>query len=67
MKCTAVITQNNKLWLGWLEEIPVYTDADTREELLVKLKSIGKEFLTSGQSQAGSNIENEFEEVMLTI
>jgi predicted RNase H-like HicB family nuclease len=50
---TAVIQQNERWWIGWVEEIPgVNSQGETREELLQNLRSALAEALEMNRQEA---------------
>ncbi len=64
---TAVIQQNEKWWIGWVEEIPgVNSHGATREELMENLRSALDEALEMNRADAVSNMTGEYEEVSLS-
>ena len=61
---TAIIKQDGKWWIGWIEEVPgVNCQEDTRERLLESLKDTLKEALEFNRidaiSAAGSSYAEE--------
>lgn len=66
-KYTAVIQQNGKWWIGWVEEIPgVNSQGATREELMENLRSALEEALEMNRADAVAGMTGEYEEVSLT-
>ncbi len=66
-KYTAVIQQNEKWWIGWVEEIPgVNSQGATREELMENLQSALEEAIEMNRADAVSSMTGEYEEVRLT-
>ena len=66
-KYTAVIQQNGKWWIGWVEEIPgVNSQGTTREELMENLRSALEEALEMNRADAVAGMTGEYEEVSLT-
>ncbi len=64
---TAVIQQNEKWWIGWVEEIPgVNSQAATREELMGNLRSALEEALEMNRADAVAGMTGEYEEVSLS-
>ena len=64
---TAVIQQNGKWWIGWVEEIPgVNSQGATREELMENLRSALEEALEMNRADAVSNMTGKYEEVSLS-
>ncbi len=56
-KYTAVIQQNDKWWIGWVEEIPgVNSQGATREELMENLRSALEEALEMNRADAVSGL-----------
>jgi predicted RNase H-like HicB family nuclease len=50
---TAVIQQNDRWWIGWVEEIPgINSQGETREELLENLRSALAEALEMNRQEA---------------
>ena len=63
---TAVIQQNEKWWIGWVEEIPgVNSQGATREELMDNLRSALEEALEMNRADALAGMTGEYEEVSL--
>ena len=63
---TAVIQQNGKWWIGWVEEIPgVNSQGATREELMENLRSALEEALEMNRADALAGMTGEYEEVSL--
>lgn len=53
---TAVLQQDGKWWIGWIEEVPgVNSQAATRRGLLVNLRSALREVLTLAGRRALAN------------
>ena len=66
-KYTAVIQQNGKWWIGWVEEIPgVNSQGATREELMENLRSALEEALQMNRADAVAGMTGEYEEVSLS-
>ena len=64
---TAVIQQNGKWWIGWVEEIPgVNSQGATREELMENLRSALEEALEMNRADAVAGMTGEYEEVSLS-
>ena len=64
---TAVIQQNEKWWIGWVEEIPgVNSQGETREELMENLLSALEEALDMNRADAVAGMTGEYEEVRLS-
>lgn len=50
---TALIKQDGRWWIGWIEEIPgVNSQGETREELLVNLRSALEEAIEMNREEA---------------
>jgi predicted RNase H-like HicB family nuclease len=63
---TAVIQQNGKWWIGWVEEVPgVNSQGSTREELLDNLRDALEEALEMNRADARAAANGAFEEVSL--
>ena len=63
---TAVIQQNDKWWIGWVEEIPgVNSQGATREELMENLRSALEEALEMNRADAVAGMTGKYEEVSL--
>ena len=64
---TAVIQQNEKWWIGWVEEIPgVNSQGAPREELMENLRSALEEALEMNRADAVAGMTGEYEEVSLS-
>jgi predicted RNase H-like HicB family nuclease len=64
---TAVIQQDGKWWIGWVEEIPgVNSQGRTRTELLENLQSALQEALEMNRADALAAAKGSYEEVSLT-
>ena len=64
---TAVIQQDGKWWIGWIEEIRgVNCQASTREELLVSLQSALREMLEMNRADAREEAGDGFEEIRIS-
>lgn len=67
-KCSALIQQDEKWWIGWVEEIPgVNSQGATRDELVENLRSALKEALEMNRADAVAAVNGEFEEVSLEV
>jgi len=65
---TAVVQQDGKWWVGWVEEIPgVNSQATTRERLLKNLHSALKEALEMNRSDAIAATSGEYEQIDLPV
>jgi predicted RNase H-like HicB family nuclease len=64
---TAVIQQDGKWWIGWIEEIRgVNCQASTREELLTHLQSALREMLEMNRADAREEAGDGFEEIRIS-
>lgn len=64
---TAVIQQDGKWWIGWVEEIPgVNSQGHTRSELLDNLRDALSEALEMNRADALAAAGNSYEEVSLS-
>ena len=65
---TAVIRQDGKWWIGWIEEIPgVNSQGATREELEENLRSALKEALEMNRADALTTVEGNYEEISISV
>jgi predicted RNase H-like HicB family nuclease len=63
---TAVIQQDGRWWVGWLEEIPgVNSQGETRDELMENLRSALVEALEMNRSEARKSAVPGFEEIRI--
>jgi predicted RNase H-like HicB family nuclease len=63
---TAVIQQDGRWWVGWLEEIPgVNSQGETRDELMENLRSALVEALEMNRSEARQCAVPGFEEIRI--
>lgn len=63
---TAVIQQDGRWWVGWLEEIPgVNSQGETRDELMENLRSALLEALEMNRSEARQAADPGFEEIRI--
>ena len=63
---TAVVQQDGKWWIGWVEEIPgVNSQGQTRQELLENLRDALEEALEMNRAEARAAANGPFEEVSL--
>ncbi len=64
----AVVRQDGKWWIGWIEEIPgVNAQARTRAGLLKNLKSALAEMLEMNRADAREAAEGNFEEATIRL
>ena len=65
----AIIRQNRKWWIGWIEEIPgVNSQGKTRRELLSNLRSALREALEMNRAEAEAAIRGKkFEREAISI
>jgi predicted RNase H-like HicB family nuclease len=64
---TAVVQQDGKWWIGWVEEVPgVNSQGATREELLDNLRDALDEALEMNRQDAKAAAVGEYEEVSLS-
>ena len=64
----AVIQQDGRWWIGWVEEIPgVNSQGATREELVENLRSALEEALQMNRADAVAAASGEYEEVSLLV
>ena len=62
----AVVKQEGRWWIGWVEEIPgVNSQGGTREELLENLQSALEEALEMNRADAVAAADGDYEEVAL--
>jgi predicted RNase H-like HicB family nuclease len=65
---TAIIKQDGKWWIGWIEEVPgVNCQEDTRERLLQSLKDTLKEALEFNKMDAISAAGSSYAEERIAI
>jgi predicted RNase H-like HicB family nuclease len=65
---TAVIKQNGKWWIGWIEEVPgVNCQEKSREELIESLKLTLREALEFNRQDAIQAAASDYTEEPLTI
>jgi len=68
MEYTAVIKQEGKWWIGWVEEIPgVNCQERTREELLESLRITLKEAIELNRGEALASAGEDFQEIKLAV
>jgi predicted RNase H-like HicB family nuclease len=60
---TAVVKQDERWWIGWVEEIPgVNSQGKTRAELMKHLRSALKEALEFNREEALAAAQDDYEE-----
>jgi predicted RNase H-like HicB family nuclease len=65
---TAVIQQNERWWIGWIEEIPgVNSQGETREELITNLRSALSEALEMNRQEARASAEGAYSEEQIGV
>lgn len=65
---TAIIKQDGKWWIGWIEEIPgVNCQEHSRKELLESLKMMLKEALEFNRKEALKAAESGFSEELVSV
>jgi predicted RNase H-like HicB family nuclease len=63
---TAVVQKDGRLWVGWVEEIPgVDSQGESRDELMINLRSALEEALEMNRSDAKNSAGSAFEEVRI--
>lgn len=63
---TAVIRQDGKWWIGWIEEIPgVNCQGETRDELIANLHDALSEAIELNREDAKSAAGESFEEIAI--
>ena len=61
---TAIISQDDGWWIGWIAEVPgVNAQERTREELLASLSDALREALAMNRNDALAHVGGHFEEV----
>ena len=64
----AIIQQDGKWWIGWIEEIPgVNSQGETREELMTNLRSALEEALEMNRADALAATRGVYEETSLQV
>lgn len=64
---TAVVRQDGRWWIGWVEEIPgVNSQGESREELMENLQSALQEMLELNREEARKAAGSAFEEVRIS-
>ncbi|MDQ6654992.1 MAG: type II toxin-antitoxin system HicB family antitoxin [Verrucomicrobiota bacterium] len=65
---TAVVQQNDRWWIGWIEEIPgVNSQGETREELITNLRSALSEALEMNRQEARASAEGTYVEEQIAV
>ncbi len=65
---TAVVKQDGKWWIGWVEEVPgVNCQETTREELLESLRVTLAEAIAMNREDARRAAGNNFEETPIAV
>ena len=65
---TAVISENEGWWIGWIAEVPgVNAQERTREELLETLAEVLREALEMNRRDALAHAGDRYEEVALSL
>ncbi len=65
---TAVVKQDGKWWIGWIEEVPgVNCQETTREELLKTLRTTLAEALEMNRADARDAAGNGYEEFNIAV
>jgi predicted RNase H-like HicB family nuclease len=65
---TAVVKQDGRWWIGWVEEIPgVNSQGQTRDELIENLRSALSEVLEMNRAAAVADLTGAFEEVRINL
>ncbi len=65
---TAVIKRDGPWWLGWVEEIPgVNSQGETREELLINLRSALREAIDMNREDALAAAADEYSEESIAL
>jgi predicted RNase H-like HicB family nuclease len=61
---TALVKQDGRWWIGWIEEIPgVNSQGRTRDELIENLHSALSEAIEMNRAAAVAEMTGEFEEI----
>jgi predicted RNase H-like HicB family nuclease len=64
---TAVVQQDGKWWIGWVEEVPgVNSQGRTRAELLDNLRDALEEALEMNRAEARAAAAGSYEEVSIS-
>ena len=65
---TAIISQDEGWWIGWIAEVPgVNAQERSREELLVKLSEVLREALEMNRQDAIAHAPERYEEVTVSL
>jgi predicted RNase H-like HicB family nuclease len=65
---TAVVKQNQGVWIGWIEEVPgVNCQEETREELLETLRVTLAEAIDFNRNEAKLAAGSGFEELQIAV
>jgi predicted RNase H-like HicB family nuclease len=66
MNFKAIVQQQGKWWIGWVEEVPgVNSQGETREELLENLRDALEEALEMNRAEARAAASGDYEEVSI--
>lgn len=65
---TAIISQDDGWWIGWIAEIPgVNAQERTKDELLVTLAEVLREALAMNRGDAVAHANQHYEEVVVAL
>ena len=65
---TAVVRQDGKWWIGWVEEIPgVNSQGETRDELLANLREALLDAIEMNREDAKIAAGSDFEEIAIKL
>ncbi len=65
---TAIVKQDGKWWLGWIEEVPgANAQEETKEELLISLRESAKDILELRREEARRQAASNYDEILLVI
>jgi predicted RNase H-like HicB family nuclease len=65
---TAVIQRDGPWWIGWIEEIPgVNSQGETREELLLNLRSALREAIEMNRADALAATKGQYQEESIEV
>jgi len=65
---TAIVKQDGKWWLGWIEEVPgANAQEETKEELLISLREAAKDILELRREEARRQAASNYDEILLVI
>jgi len=68
MNYTAIVKQDGKWWIGWVEEVPgVNAQAESKAELLSSLREILTEAIEFNRAEAREAAEADYTEELLTV